>query len=185
MKKIILMAAMALISSVGFAQVKIAHVNYTELVQLMPEADEARAAMNASSNEAQETYQAMIEEYQTKATEYQQKASTWTQTIRESKEKALQDMGNRIAEFEQSIQNELAAQQNQLMAPIMQKANETVQKLAKDGGYAFVFETSQMIYVDSAQCTDLTPAARKALNIKEGRTLEDLQAELMAQAQMQ
>lgn len=185
MKKIILIAAMAFASVAAFGQEKFAHVNLQELVQLMPEMDAARATMTASSNEAQETYQAMVEEYQAKATQYQQKASTWTQTIRESKEKELQDMGNRIGEFEQSISAELQQQQNELMNPIYAKANETVANLAKAGGYIYVFEVSQLLYVDETKSTDLTPAARKALNIPEGRTLETLQAELQAAAMQQ
>lgn len=185
MKRILLIAAMAFVSVAGFAQNKFAHVNFSELVQLMPEADEARATMTASSNEAQETYQAMVEEYQTKMQEYQQKSSTWTQTIRESKENSLMDMQQRIQEFEQNVQQELSLQQNQLMAPIYDKAQKTVEQLAKEGGYAFVFESTSVLYVDPSQSTDLTPAARKALNILEGRTLETLQAELQAQQQQQ
>ena len=185
MKKVLLIAAMAFVSVAGFAQNKFAHVNFTELVQLMPEADEARATMQASSNEAQETYQAMVEEYQSKFQEYQQKSSTWTQTIRESKENSLMDMQQRIQEFEQNVQQELALQQNQLQAPIYEKAQQAVEKLAKDGGYIYVFEASTVLYVDPSQSTDLTPAARKALNIPEDRTLESLQAELQAQQQQQ
>ena len=183
MKKILLIAAMAFVSAAAFAQPKFAHVNFTELYQLMPEADEARATMTAASNEAQETYQAMMDEFQTKYSQYQQKASTWTATIRESKEKELGDMQARIQEFSQNVQQELAAQEQQLMAPLYQKAQDTVTKLAKDGGYIYVFEASSVLYVDPAQSTDLTPAARKALNIPEGRTLESLQAELQAAQQ--
>lgn len=183
MKKILLIAAMAFVSAAAFAQPKFAHVNFTELYQLMPEADEARATMTAASNEAQETYQAMMDEFQTKYSQYQQKASTWTATIRESKEKELSDMQARIQEFSQNVQQELAAQEQQLMAPLYQKAQDTVSKLAKDGGYIYVFEASSVLYVDPAQSTDLTPAARKALNIPEGRTLESLQAELQAAQQ--
>ena len=182
MKKIFLFAAMALISAAAFAQPKFAHVNFQELYQLMPEADQARATMTASQNEAMETYQTMVEEYQSKLTQYQQKASTWTQTIRESKEKELMDMEQRINEFQTNIQQELAAQQNELMAPLVQKAQETVSNLAKAGGYIYVFDAPQMLYIDPAQSTDLTPAARKALNIPEGRTLETLQAVLQAAA---
>lgn len=183
MKKILLIAAMAFVSAAAFAQPKFAHVNFTELYQLMPEADEARATMTAASNEAQETYQAMMDEFQTKYSQYQQKASTWTATIRESKEKELSDMQARIQEFSQNVQQELAAQEQQLMAPLYQKAQDTVTKLAKDGGYVYVFEASSVLYLDPAQSTDLTPAARKALNIPEGRTLETLQAELQAAQQ--
>ena len=42
-----------------------------------------------------------------------------------------------------------------------------------------------MLYVDETQSVDLTPAARKALNIPDGRTLETLQQELQAQSQKQ
>ena len=78
---------------------------------------------------------------------------------------------------------ELQQQQQQLMAPIQEKAVKAVQDLAKAGGYVYVFDVSTLLYYDTAQSTDLTPAARKALNIPEGRTLESLQAELQAQAQ--
>ena len=183
MKKILLFAVMAFISAAAFAQPKFAHVNFTELYQLMPEADQARATMTAAQNEAQEVYQSMMEEYQNKVTTYQQKSSTWTQTIRESKEKEINDVQQRIMEFEQSIQQELADKQNELMAPIVQKANDTVKQLAKDGGYIFVFDIGTAIYIDENQSTDLTRAARRALNIPEDRTLEQLAAQLQAQGQ--
>lgn len=182
MKKILLVAAMAVLSLSAYAQPKFAHVNMQELVQLMPEMDEARATMAISSKEAQETYQAMVDEFNTKYQQYQQKVASWTQTIRETKERELTELQTRIQEFQQTIQQELQMQQQQLMAPIYQKAQETVNTLAKEGGYVFVFEKEAVLYVDEAQSTDLTPAARKVLKIAEGRTLETLQAELQAQA---
>ena len=183
MKKIILFAAAALLTITASAQGKLAHVNFSELVQLMPEADAARAQINAASKEAQDTYQAMVDEYQSKAQQYEQKRATWTDAIRQNKEKELTEIGQRIQEFQQTIQNELAQQQQQLMAPIQEKAFQTVEKLAKAGGYAYVFDASQYLFVDNNQSKDLTPEARKALGIPDGRTLETLQQELQAQAQ--
>lgn len=183
MKKILLVAALAMISAAAFAQQKFAHVNFTELVQLMPEADQARATLDASSKEASETYQAMADEWNTKYQQYQQKASTWTPAIRETKEKELTDMQQRIQEFNQTVQAELQQQQQQLMAPIYKKAQEVVEKLAKDGGYIYVFDQSAALYIDSTQSVDLTPAARKALSIPDDRTMESLQKELQAAAE--
>lgn len=183
MKKILLIAAMAFASVAGFAQQKFAHVNFTELVQLMPEADQARATISASNKEAQETYQSFLDEFNTKYQAYQSKASTWTPAIRESKEKELTEIQQRIQEFGQSVQAELQQQEQQLMAPIYQKANETVKKLAKEGGYVYVFDVSTLLYFDDTQSTDLTPLARKTLGIAEDRTLEQLQQEMQAQAQ--
>ena len=183
MKKIVLFAAMALVTMTGFAQPKFAHVNFTELVQLMPEADKARETMNASQKEASETFQSMYEEDQTKMQQYQQKASTWTPAIKESKEKELAGIQQRLEEFNQTIQQELQQQQQQLMAPIYQKAQEAVNTIAKAGGYIYVMDQSSFLYLDPAQSVDITPEARKALNIPAGRTLESLQAELQAAAE--
>ena len=180
MKKIVLFAAMALVAVTGFAQPKFAHVNFAELVQLMPEADQAREALNASQKEASDTFQAMYEEYQTKVQQYQQKSSTWTPAIKDSKEKELAGIQQRLEEFNQNIQAELQQQQQQLMAPIYQKAQETINTIAKAAGYIYVMDESTFLYVDPTQSVDITAQARKALGIPEGRTLESLQAELMA-----
>ncbi|MBQ9462108.1 MAG: OmpH family outer membrane protein [Bacteroidales bacterium] len=185
MKKILLVAALAIMSVAAFAQQKFAHVNFTELVQLMPESDQARATLEASSKEANETYQAMADEWNTKYQQYQQKAASWTPAIRETKEKELTDMQQRIQEFNQTVQAELQQQQQQLMAPIYQKAQEAVNKLAKEGGYIYVIDQTSALYIDPAQSTDLTPAARKALSIPDDRTMESLQKELQAQAEQQ
>lgn len=185
MKKLIIIAIASLLGTAAFAQPKFAHVNFAELVQLMPEADQARATMAASSKEAQDTYQSMVEEFQKKYTDYQQKAASLTGAIKESKERELTEIQQRIQEFQQNIQQELQEQQEKLMAPLYKKAQETVSKLAKEAGYVFVFDKTSILYIDDAQSTDITPEARKILGIADDRTLESLQAELQAQAQQQ
>ena len=185
MKKFFLIAVMAFSATCVFAQQKFAHVNFAELVQLSPEADKAREAISTSSKEAQDTYQAMVDEFNAKYQAYQQKVNEWTAAIRESKEKELTEIQQRIQEFSQSIQAELQQQEQKLMAPIYQKATETVQSIAKKGGYIYVFDKTTALYVDESQSTDLTAEARKALSIPEDRTLESLQAELQAKAQQE
>ena len=185
MKKIFLIATAALFTLTGIAQPKFAHVNTEELVQLCPESDKARATLSASRKEAQDTYQAMVEEFQAKYQKYEQNGQTWTAAIRESKEKELTDIRTRIQEFEQSIQTELQQQQQQLMAPIYKKVMDTVKEMAKAAGYIYVFEAATLDSLDESQSTDLTPEARKKLGIPADRTLESLQAELQAQQQAQ
>ena len=184
MKRIILIAAMAVASVAASAQdFKFAYVDFTELVQLMPEADSARVQTEAASLEAQETYQAMVEEYQSKGQQFQQKQASWTPAIRESKAAELQQIEYRIQEFQQAIQQDLQQLNATLQAPIYEKAQNAVNELAKAKGVAVVFEKNSLLYVDPAQGIDLTPEARKALGIAEGRTLETLQQELQAKAQ--
>ena len=184
MKRIILIAAMAMASVAASAQnFTFGYVDFTELIQLMPEADSARVQTEAASLEAQETYQAMVEEYQTKAQQFQQKSASWSQAIKESKAAELQQIEYRIQEFQQAIQQELQQTHQRLQAPIYEKAQKVVSDLAKAKGLSAVFEKNSLLYFDPAQGTDLTPEARSVLNIPADRTLATLQAELQAKAQ--
>ena len=184
MKKIILIAAMAVMSIAASAQtLKFAYVDFNELVMLMPEMDQARATLEENQKTNEEILMAMYEEYQTKAQQYQQKAATWTPAIRESKEREIMDIQTRLEQTQQSLQQEMQQLQNSLQAPIYEKAQSVVNALAKGQGVAAVFEVSSMLYLDPEQIVNLTPDARVALGIPEDRTIESLQAELQAKAQ--
>ena len=183
MKKIVLIAAAALFTIAASAQdLKFAYVDFTEVIQLMPEMDSARVQIDAAGAEAQETYQAMVEEFQSKYQQFEQKQASWTPAIRESKAAELQQIEGRIQEFQQAVQQDLQQLQNTLQSPIYDKAQKTVNELAKAKGLAMVFEKNSLLYIDPAQGVNLTPEARVALNIPEGRTLETLQQELQAKA---
>ena len=184
MKRIIFIAAAALISVAAMAQeTKFAYVDFNELVMLMPEMDEARATLDENSKTNEEILMTMYQEYQTKIQQYEQKQATWTQSVREIKEKEIMEIQARLEQTQQSLQQELQQLQQSLQAPVVEKATKVVNDLAKAKGIAAVFEKGSFIYVDPALLVDLTAEARTALNIPEGRTLETLQAELMAAAQ--
>ena len=181
MKKILLIAAVSLIGVAASAQ-KFAHVNFQELVQLMPESDHARSVIQESQKNAQESYQEMMNEFQDKYSKYQQNVNNYTPATRKSKEDELTQIQQRIQEFSQNVEQELQEQQQKLMEPIYKKAQDKMNEVAKAGGYIFVFDRSSLLYVDETQSTDITPEVRKALGIPAERTLESLQAELAAQA---
>ena len=179
-----MIAAMAVMAVAARAQdFKWAYVDFNEIIMLMPEMDSARATMEENQKTNEEILMSMYEEYQTKAQQYQQKAESWTPAIRESKEKEIMEIQSRLEQTQQSLQAELQQLQQSLQAPIYEKAQDTVNNLAKAKGVAVVFEKSSLLYLDPAQGVDLTPEARKALNIPADRTLETLQAELQAKAQ--
>ena len=184
MKRIIFIAAAALISVAAMAQeTKFAYVDFNELVMLMPEMDEARATLEENSKTNEEILMTMYQEYQTKIQQYEQKQATWTQSVREIKEKEIMEIQARLEQTQQSLQQELQQLQQSLQAPVVEKATKVVNDLAKAKGIAAVFEKASFIYVDPSLLVDLTADARVALNIPEGRTLETLQAELMAKQQ--
>lgn len=177
MKKILLFAAMALFTISAAAQ-NIGRVSIDELFTLMPEYMEAQRTIAAISHETSETFQAMVTEYQNKSNTFEQKKDTWTASIRETKQAELADMQRRLQEFQQTAYQELQDKQNELLAPVQQRAIEAVREIAKSKGLAIVMDSSNLIYFDEAQTVDLMPAARTALGIPEGRDLETVKAEI-------
>ena len=93
------------------------------------------------------------------------------------------EIQSRFEQTQQSLQQEMQQLQNNLQAPIYEKAQNVINALAKGKGVAAVFEKGTFLYLDPAQLVDLTPDARVALGIPEDRTIESLQAELEAKAQ--
>lgn len=167
MKKIII-SAMLLIGTVPFAGAqsqKFGHISAQELVYLMPEMDSARISLQAYQTDLQETLSGMEEEYNSKYTEYQRKAGTWTDAIRESKEKEIQDLVQRIQQFQNTAQQEMQQTQQRLFAPVFQKARAAIEKVAKSQNLMFVFDVEQLLYKDDAQSVDLLPLAKFELGI--------------------
>ena len=104
MKRIIIIAAMALMSVAATAQeTKFAFVDFNEVIMLMPEMDEARATLEENEKTNNEILQAMYDELQAKYQQYQQKAETWTPAIRQSKEAEITEIQARFEQTQQSL----------------------------------------------------------------------------------
>ncbi|MBR3029709.1 MAG: OmpH family outer membrane protein [Bacteroidales bacterium] len=167
MKKIILILFVAASATIAANAQKFGHINTGELVSLMSETDSAMVQLQAYQNELVEEMDAMQTEYNTKLNTYQQKSSTWTAAIKESKENELSEIVQRLNQFQQTAQQDLANMQQTLMTPIYQKAQEALNKIGKDNNLLYIFDTSAgaIIYMDEAQSMNLLPLAKAALGI--------------------
>ncbi len=184
MKKLLLIAAAALVSLAASAQdQKLAHVDFQAVVFVVPEYAQAMTELAVAQKDAQDNLDEMLEEYQKKVQAYEKNQSTWSQTVRESKEKELTNLQQRIQEFQQDIQQELQTMQQQKIAPVQQKVSEAINAEAKKAGFLYVFDRSTMIYIDETNSQDLTQAVRTALEIPDDRTIESVQTELQAKIQ--
>ena len=170
----LLAVAMICLSTQSFAQnFKFGHINRSEVIVLMPERDSAVAKMEKYGQELQETYQAMEGEFRKKYEEYNQKAKDWLPAVLEAKEKELGEIQQRLQQFGTTAQQELAQMEQQLMTPIIQKANDAITKVSKANGFTYVFDLSagSLAYFNEGVSENIMPLVRQELGIPADKQL--------------
>lgn len=166
--KLTLAVMMTLGATSLFAQ-KFGRINTQELIMLMPETKEMQTNMEAFAKEIQDNLETIRVEFNTKLADYQKNYETLSDSVKQLKEKELQELQNRSSEFEQVAQQDYQKKQNELLAPIVSKAKEAIDKVSKAGGYLAVFDisTGSLAYFDEAALTDIAPEVRRELGISE------------------
>ena len=131
----------------------------------MPETKEMQQNLDAFGKELQEQLEAIQVEFNNKLQEYQNATGTMTDAVRQLKEKELTDLNTRIQEFQQVAQQDLQKKENELLAPIYEKVKNTIDGVAKAGGYTIILPGNALIYVDAAQVKDIASDVKAKLGI--------------------
>lgn len=84
----------------------------------------------------------MQEDLQTKFAEYQAKSETWPAAIREQKERELQGLDQGLQEFGSTVQNELAATEQELLMPMIERVQAAINAVGAENGFTYIFDSS-------------------------------------------
>ncbi len=144
---------------------KFGHINTSELLSMMPGRDEARMELQRYAQELEETFTAMQNEFQTKYMDYLENQETFSQIVRQSKERELQSLNERIMEFQESAQQDLMEQEERLLNPIIEMARNAIDKVGRDNGFTYIFDTSGGSILFWENGTDIMPLVREELGI--------------------
>ena len=147
---------------------KFAHINSDDLIRAMPEYDTAMAQLEKSRKELVNQLEIMQVELNNKYEAYNKTSKTLTDLVRQAKEQEIQDMNNRIQEFQVNAQAQLQEQQTQHTQPIFEKVDEAIKAVGKTGGYIYVFDVSkgQVLYFDESKSTNILAQVKTKLGIK-------------------
>ncbi|MFV0506037.1 MAG: OmpH family outer membrane protein [Bacteroidales bacterium] len=155
-----------LCSTNTFAQGKFGHIDISALVEVMPERVEAQKSMQKLSAELEQEMKNLQTEYQTKLSEYEKNAGTWSDPIKSTKEDDLQAKMQQIQTFSQNAQRSLQQEQVKLLDPIIKKAQNAVDEVAKELNMDLVFDTSnQVLMYHSSESLDLLPKVKDKLGL--------------------
>lgn len=160
-----LAALLSLCASDALAQ-KFGQVNFEELIQLMPEMDSVNAKYQAATQDYSEQLESIQVELNNKVYDYQKNAANLSDAVKQLREKEIQDLRQRQQDFYQIAQQELAKVENDLMAPLIEKATEAIKKYCKANGIVGVYQTGAMIYLDETAVPDITAKIKPELGIK-------------------
>ncbi|WP_419213844.1 OmpH family outer membrane protein [Maribacter sp. X9] len=159
---IVLMLFVATTSYVN-AQSKVAHIDVTQLLSAMPEMKAAEAELK----KLQETYnadiQASMTELRNKYTQYQNEAASKSKEENEKRAVELQGYEKNIGEAQQAAQQEFQKKQQELFAPISEKAKAAIEKVAAAQGFDYVIDAQAGGGLIVANGKDLLADVKKQL----------------------
>lgn len=170
MKKSLIAIMVCLLAFGGSAMAqkntKIGHINSNDLMQIMPGRDSAQTVLQGEVAELEETLKSMQAEAEKRYNDYVANQAGWTELIRQTKQREIQDMATRIEEFQQSAQKQLQDREAELLKPIIDRAKKAIADVAKEGGYTYIFDagTAAILYDEGGD--DIMPLVKKKLGLK-------------------
>lgn len=167
-KSLITLAFICLGVFAANAQNKFGYLDFQELMPEMAEYKKANTEMEGYGKQLQDELKKMYSDYERKMEEYQKNQGKMADAIREMREKELKDMQTRIQEFQETAQSKMREKEQELLKPIIEKAKSAIADVAKEGGYAYIFDSSPgtpLLY--KPQGDDVINLVRKKLAITE------------------
>jgi len=170
MKKLFKVALVAVsmlfVGNFAKAQTKIGHINFGELVRAMPEFKTVQVAVDSYQKQFIDQLTVMNNSFQTEAKNFQAASASMTDAVRTSKQAELQDMQKRMQDYQNSAQQQVDAKTNELSKPMVDKAHAAIAEVAKEKGYTYVLDSSQIQLLVSPDGDDLMPAVKVKLGLK-------------------
>ncbi|MBK0384428.1 OmpH family outer membrane protein [Pedobacter sp. SD-b] len=132
------------------AQQKIAYINSSDLIKSMPEVVNADKQLETFKASLDSDGKTMYTEYQNKVQAFQTAEKTLSDAMKEAKVNEIQDLQKRIEDFQKKASEDFEKKRSELYDPILKKAEDAVKVVAKEKGYAYVFDTTQpgIVYFD-------------------------------------
>ncbi len=166
MKRMILAVGILSMAFVLQAQ-KFGHISSEALLQVMPEYDSAQIELQ----ELQQHYELEIERIQVeinkKIEEFNQNEATMSELIKEAKASEVQELQMRLQNYSQTAQQDLQQQSQIVIQPVMDKAREAIDEVAREHGLIYVFDISQgnPVYT-SEESLDMIPLVKARLGVQ-------------------
>ena len=167
MKKLIVVAAMALGMYSASAQTKIGFIDTVELICVMPEAAKVDTELKEFQASLVQQGQDMGKDADEKAQQFVKDSLKMTPTMKEIKRNEIMGLYQKVQNWNQTAQDMYNAKAQEKIAPIRTKAFDAIKAVAREKGYSYVLDASTSVLLVSPPSDDLMPFVKAKLGIKE------------------
>ncbi len=162
--KSLFVAILLLIGATSFvnAQTKVAHIDTNALAEAMPEMKAAQSQLEKLQKTYDTEIKNLVKEFETKITQYEVEAESKTAEENAKRAEEVQSMQQNINAYRQGALEDLQKKQEDLIAPIFEKARTAIQKVGRAQGFQYVLDSSSLLL---AEGKDLLIDVKKELGI--------------------
>ncbi len=147
-------------------ELKFGHLNMQELITIMPEKQEADQKLQQEAQTLQNRMQVMSEEHERKFREYLAERETMHDLIRTTMEKEIQDIEQRLQNYQNLAQQTLSRKEQELYQPILEKLQKAIDNVGAENNFIYIFDiSSQVVLYQSDASVDCGPLVKKELGI--------------------
>ncbi|HBG86510.1 MAG TPA: molecular chaperone Skp [Marinilabiliaceae bacterium] len=167
MIKTFVLACLLLVSSMLTAQdLKFGHINMQELIMELPAKLEADTKLQAEAQILQDRMKVMSEEHEKKFRDYIAQRETMPELIRTTMEKEIQDIEQRLQNYQTMAQQTLQKKEQELYQPILEKVQQAVDNVGQEQGFIYIFDlSSQVVLYHSDKSVDCGPLVKAKLGL--------------------
>ncbi|NLX72408.1 MAG: OmpH family outer membrane protein [Bacteroidales bacterium] len=167
MIKTFVLACLLLLSSMLTAQdLKFGHINMQELIMELPAKLEADTKLQAEAQILQDRMKVMSEEHEKKFRDYIAQRETMPELIRTTMEKEIQDIEQRLQNYQTMAQQTLQKKEQELYQPILEKVQQAVDNVGQEQGFIYIFDlSSQVVLYHSDKSVDCGPLVKAKLGL--------------------
>lgn len=148
-------AVLLMLSTVSFAQSKVAHIEVQKLISEMPEVIAAQKEIAELEKTYSTDLENSVKEYQAKAQTYAADAENKSEIINQKRRTELEGIQQSLEQFRQQAAQDLQKKQVEMMRPLYEKARAAIEKVASAQGFDYVLDSSAGGSVIMSKGTDL------------------------------
>ncbi len=145
---------------------KFGHINTTQLLSMMPETKNADSSLQKFGASLESQLKSMSAEYQSKIADFKSKESSMADPIRDAKLKEISDLEERIQSFQESAQSSMQKKKEELYTPVLKKAEDAINSIAKEKGYSYIFDSSAGTLLFAQESDDIMGLVKTKLGLK-------------------